>query len=68
MKSHPQAALTNGWIRSMTNRVEEPQDGELGLTFEFTDDALEAAANAVPAAYSFVGSPTVSVLVACCSG
>ena len=51
----------------MTNRVEEPQDGDVDLTFEFSDDALEAAADVRPA-FSFVGTPTVSVLVACCSG
>lgn len=56
----------------MTNRVEQLQDGgvhdQLDLTFEFSDDALEAAADVRPFAFSFVGSPTVSVLVACCSG
>jgi hypothetical protein len=52
----------------MTNRVEEPQDGDVDLILEFSDDALEAAANATPAAISFIGAPTVSVLVACCSG
>ena len=55
----------------MTNRVEEPQDGhrdcELDLSFEVSDAALEAAADATPIAFSFVGAPTVSVLVACCS-
>jgi len=56
----------------MTNLVEEPEDGgvhdELDLTFEFSDAALEAAANVTPVAYSFLGAPTVSVLVSCCSG
>jgi hypothetical protein len=53
----------------MTNRVERPEDGEVDLTFELSDDdALEAAADVTPAAFSFVGTPTVSVLVACCSG
>ena len=51
----------------MTNRVEQLQDGEVDLTFESSDDALEAAADVRPFAFSFVGSPTVSVLVACCS-
>jgi hypothetical protein len=54
--------------QSMANRVEEPQDGDVDLTFEFSDDALEAAADVRPTAFSFVGTPTVSVLVACCSG
>ena len=52
----------------MTNLVEEPEDGDVDLTFEFSDDALEAAANLIPVAYSFLGAPTVSVLVSCCSG
>jgi len=68
MKSPPLAAPTDEWIKSMTNRVEEPEDGEVDLTFEFSDDALEAAANVIPVAYSFLGAPTVSVLVSCCSG
>jgi len=56
----------------MTNFVAEPQGSpqvsEADLTFEFSDEALEAAADVTPAAYSFVGSPTISVLVSCCSG
>jgi hypothetical protein len=56
----------------MTSLIEEPQDkphgDEFDLTFEVSDGALEAAADTTPVAFSFVGSPTVSVLVACCSG
>jgi len=52
----------------MNNMVEEPQVGEMDLTFEVSDEALEAAADVTPAAYSFLGTPTVSVLVSCCSG
>lgn len=39
------------------------------LSFKVSDDALEAAARppASMAMMSFVGAPTVSVLVACCS-
>ena len=55
----------------MTNLVEEAQEreihGEVDLTFEFSDEALEAAADVAHGAYSLVGAPTVSILVACCS-
>jgi hypothetical protein len=38
------------------------------LSFEISDAALEAAANAMPgAAMSFPNAPTVSVFIVCCS-
>ena len=38
------------------------------FTFEVSDETLEAMAKTTPgAAFTFVGSPTVSILVACCS-
>ena len=36
------------------------------LTCEIADEALEAAAETSRPAFTLVGSPTVSVLVACC--
>jgi hypothetical protein len=45
----------------------EPRDHDL-LACEIPDEALEAAAAATKPAFSLVGSPTVSILVACCSG
>ncbi|MFZ3360565.1 MAG: hypothetical protein WCA56_24355 [Xanthobacteraceae bacterium] len=38
------------------------------LAYEVSDEALEAAASAIPgAALSFPNSPTVSIVFACCS-
>jgi hypothetical protein len=43
------------------------QSDEDILSFDVSDEALEAAATAIPgAAMSFPNSPTVSVLVVCC--
>ena len=36
------------------------------LAFEIADEALEAAAEKTKPAFTLIGSPTVSVLVACC--
>ena len=47
--------------------TDEQRDEDV-LNFEVADEALEAAANALPgAALSFPNAPTVSVLVVCCS-
>jgi len=47
--------------------TDEPSDEDV-LNFEVTDEALEAAASALPgAAMSFPNAPTVSILVVCCS-
>jgi hypothetical protein len=44
------------------------QSDEGLLIFQTPDEVLEAAARATPgAAMSFPGSPTVSVLISCCS-
>ena len=43
----------------------ERNDQDL-LAFEVADDALEAAAEKAKPAFTLIGSPTVSVLVACC--
>ena len=36
------------------------------LAFDIADEALEAAAEKSKPAFTLIGSPTVSVLVACC--
>jgi hypothetical protein len=53
----------------MNDKIEstEPRDHDL-LACDIADEALEAAANATKPVFSLVGSPTVSILVACCSG
>lgn len=44
------------------------QSDEVILSFDVSDEALEAAATAIPgAAMSFPNAPTVSVLFQCCS-
>jgi hypothetical protein len=45
--------------------VTEPRDQDV-LAFEIADEALEAAADATRPAFTLIGSPTVSILVACC--
>ena len=53
-------------IQMSGDKMAEPADDI--LAFEFSDAALEAAANVLPgAAMSFPNSPTVSILVMCCS-
>jgi hypothetical protein len=53
------------WIGTMT--IKDPElDGEDPLAFEIADEALEAAAEKAKPAFTLIGSPTVSVLVACC--
>jgi hypothetical protein len=42
-----------------------PRDQDC-LAFDIADEALEAAADATRPAFTLVGSPTVSILVACC--
>jgi len=51
----------------MNDKIEstEPPDHDL-LACDIPDEALEAAAAATKPAFSLVGSPTVSILVACC--
>jgi hypothetical protein len=46
-------------------KAPEPGDEDL-LAFDIPDEALEAAAEKSNPAFTLVGSPTVSILVACC--
>ena len=49
------------------NEADRDASDEQVLTFEISDAALEAAADALPgAAMSFPNAPTVSILFACC--
>jgi hypothetical protein len=51
----------------MNDKIEatERDDQDL-LAFDMADEALEAAAEKTKPAFTLIGSPTVSVLVACC--
>jgi hypothetical protein len=51
----------------MNDKIEatERNDQDL-LAFDMADEALEAAAAKSKPAFTLIGSPTVSVLVACC--
>jgi hypothetical protein len=51
----------------MNDKIEgtERDDQDL-LAFDMADEALEAAAEKSHPAFTLIGSPTVSVLVACC--
>jgi hypothetical protein len=54
-------------IGTMHDTIKNPeQDSEDLLACEITDEALEAAAEKAKPAFTLIGSPTVSVLVACC--
>ena len=51
----------------MNDGIKAPALGDEDLlAFEFADEALEAAAEKSKPAFTLIGSPTVSVLVACC--
>ena len=51
----------------MTDTIKGPeQGGDDLLAVEIADEALEAAAEKSKPAFTLIGSPTVSVLVACC--
>ena len=51
----------------MTDTIKNPEQGDEDLlAFEVADEALEAAAEKSKPAFTLIGSPTVSVLVACC--
>jgi hypothetical protein len=55
------------WISNMNDNIGDPeQNDEDLLAFEIADEALEAAAEKSKPAFTLIGSPTVSVLVACC--
>ena len=51
----------------MNDKIEatERNDQDL-LAFDMADEALEAAAEKTKPAFTMIGSPTVSILVACC--
>ena len=51
----------------MTDTIKDPEQGDDALlAFEIADEALEAAAEKSKPAFTLIGSPTVSILVACC--
>jgi hypothetical protein len=51
----------------MTDTIKDPElGGEDLLVVEIGDEALEVAAEKSKPAFTLIGSPTVSVLVACC--
>jgi hypothetical protein len=54
-------------IGTMNDTIKDPEQGsEDLLAFEIPDEALEAAAEKSNPAFTLIGSPTVSILVACC--
>jgi hypothetical protein len=61
--------MASQWISNMNENSQDlEQCDEDILTLEVSDAALEAAASPTTgAAMSFPGSPTVSILVLCCS-
>jgi hypothetical protein len=51
----------------MSDSIKSPEQSDQDvLAFEIADEALEAAAEKSHPAFTLIGSPTVSVLVACC--
>jgi hypothetical protein len=51
----------------MNDSIKDPErSDEDVLAVETADEALEAAAEKAKPAFTLIGSPTVSVLVACC--
>jgi hypothetical protein len=51
----------------MNDTIKDPEQGDEDfLAFEIADEALEAAAEKSHLAFTLIGSPTVSILVACC--
>jgi hypothetical protein len=51
----------------MNDGIAAPEPGDDDpFAFEIADEALEAAAEKTQPAFTLIGSPTVSVLVACC--
>jgi hypothetical protein len=54
-------------IGTMTDTIKDPeQGGEDLLAHDIADEALETAAEKAKPAFTLIGSPTVSILVACC--
>jgi hypothetical protein len=51
----------------MNDKIEATEcNDEDVLAFDMADEALEAAAEKSKPAFTLIGSPTVSILVACC--
>ena len=51
----------------MNDTIKSPERGDEDLlAVEIADEALEAAAEKSKPAFTMIGSPTVSILVACC--
>ena len=51
----------------MNDKIEATErNDEDVLVFDMADEALEAAAEKARPAFTLIGSPTVSILVACC--
>jgi hypothetical protein len=54
-------------VGNMNDTIKDPEQAAEDLpAFEIADEALEAAAQKSNPAFTLIGSPTVSVLVACC--
>ena len=54
-------------IGTMNDTIKGPEQGDDDLlAVEIADEALETAAEKSNPAFTLIGSPTVSVLVACC--
>ena len=54
-------------LATMSDTIKTPEQGDDDLlAFEIADEALEAAAEKSKPAFTLVGAPTVSILVACC--
>jgi hypothetical protein len=54
-------------IGTLNDGIKAPESGDDDLlAFEIADEALEAAAEKSRPAFTLIGSPTVSILVACC--
>jgi hypothetical protein len=54
-------------IGKMNDGIKAPEQGDDDLfAYEIAYEALEAAAEKSNPAFTLIGSPTVSVLVACC--
>jgi hypothetical protein len=54
-------------IGNMNDTIKSPEQGDEDLlTFDIADETLEAAAEKAKPAFTMIGSPTVSILVACC--
>jgi hypothetical protein len=51
----------------MNDTIKSPEQGDDALlAVEIADEALEAAAEKAKPAFTLIGSPTVSIVVACC--